>query len=289
MSPIEVLIRSALIPSLIVGGFFVFESLFHRGPMRTSVQAGAVLMAFAVGYLGVGGEVNFPPVDARQWVFWVSLIGTLWAFPNGRGLDGAGSSFFLIWVPRLLLVFAISTSMLRPFWSAVWAPTDIGSHGLGLALVSGTLWYSLERGFARSQQVALGSTLVSLTGFSVVCLLSGSAWVSQTIGVLCAVMGTLLVWNLVMVKHRASWQPSAFLFLSIWSLFLNAYYFVDAQWNHLALVFAPIFLAPLVMGLASRHARLANPLFSLALALMLSIPFVAAAVYFAYTTHGLPY
>jgi hypothetical protein len=169
--------------------------------LRTFAAKLAAPLAITLGYLAayiavVPGLPNFPPIEFKDYVFYLAIFGLLWA-----GLEPLWSKHTVVlWVLRTLALLGILALVLRNRLRA-WEAWEIILWFAGITIVLLAAWGVLER-LTESETPALSPAalfiafVILVAGTSITIVTSGSASLGQLSGALAASVGavTLISW-----------------------------------------------------------------------------------------------
>ncbi len=192
-----------LVPGLVVGIGTRFAPA--RGNER-DLSFGALFLAlgFAAGHAGLLGAPPLPfgsrVLAATDWMAWVVPVGGVLLFLNGKLRAWA--------VPaRCVLGAAMIGLVLRATIEYRWDGPEAAAWLTGLALLGGLVGWSAASLARRTEGPSVPLVLlVASTGLAICAGLTGSAKIAQTVGLVCAGLGALVV--LSWIRPRAVFGSS---------------------------------------------------------------------------------
>ena len=237
MFPITQLFFSLLLPTIIGGGIFIFAR--SRSPKEYATVryekgqdgfigwliAAALGISYIVGYLGLEGLPAFPPRQGTHWLFYLAIIGLIFATFWHLAIWGPIAQIAIsIILPRLLLTSTFKYT---------WGPVEGIIWWVCLAIVIFIFWHLVEQSFRALPSGASGPFVYfGLCGSTALILaFSGSLRLAQHCGILVALFAASWIITLVLQRDRRRFvfplgaSPVATLLLvGIW---MNGYFFAE--------------------------------------------------------------
>ncbi|MCS6919018.1 MAG: hypothetical protein NZM28_04545 [Fimbriimonadales bacterium] len=219
-------------------------------------------VGFAVAYWRTQGRPEFPPIDAIQWLFWLSFL----ALPLGW-LAGIGAAYRWVWVWGALLgtlwLFVLPFRQLIE--SGYWSPPVGVAYIVGFSM-GAWLLMTLSAPLGDERGAATPFLIAVLGGVSAGMLFYGgkSASLSQLSGTLGGIVGIGVPLGLLLrgfTVGRGAVALTMFLFVLLWATALGFASLTPAQFALLYLLaFAPALYALPALRRQSPLARFALPL-----------------------------
>lgn len=248
---IKQLFFGILLPALVGGGIFVIaRSLSPKAYATVRYEkeengltgwliAAALGVGYIVGYLGLEGLPEFPPVQGIHWLFYLAIIGLIVARFWHRAVWGPIAQIAIsIILPRLLL-----TSTFKHTWGTlegiIW--------WVCLAVVIFIFWHLVEQSFsalpsgASSPFVYFGLS----GGTALILALSGSLRLAQHSGILVALFAASWILTLGLQRDRKRFVfprgASPVVTLLLIGIWMNGYFFAEVPaMSAILLVISPL-------------------------------------------------
>lgn len=224
-------IKSALIPALVVLAIFVITGRLKE-PWRSRIQGLSVALAFALGAYTLISRLNFPPHDVLESLMLAALLLAVFVFWNPRALGER-------YVIRGLFVLALFALVLWPLRNSISSPAYHRNILAFFCLALG-VWSIVEKSAGKMRPSTLILLpLIALVGLSLMILFKSSASFSQTVGVMCAILGGLLL--LAMIKPAWIGLGGLLPFVSVFVIMLMvaAHFYLDINPWHLIYMCLP--------------------------------------------------
>ena len=225
-------------------------------PVAVAIAAG-----FASGFAVLFGLPPLPPPETFLWLFWIAAVS---AVPGEAALltkDSAAAR----WIVRVVLSgFVVWASVRFKLTSDQWTAGGAVPWFLGLGGGLLILWSGIDAVAKRRPGATVPLVfLVTGTGTSLVLLLTGSAKLAQTAGILCACLGAAWVLGLWRSSFTMARGGSAVAVLILAALWMNAYFLGETTAIQILLLAAsPLFAwvgeTPAIRGKAPLPATLAR-------------------------------
>ncbi|MEK7794695.1 MAG: hypothetical protein AAB353_09200 [Candidatus Hydrogenedentota bacterium] len=155
----------------------------------------ALMFAFASGYIALVGAPEFPPVGARETLFWAVAFSALLAGAEWIWGINAAVSLTVRFLASALIVWFVFASLRKNSWSGREAAFWVG----GIAAVTASLAQLVDRAAQRDPGPWLPATLWLICSVAAVAMFLGStALMAQLCGALAAAFGAagvLAIWK----------------------------------------------------------------------------------------------
>ncbi|NJM10186.1 MAG: hypothetical protein HC883_04775 [Bdellovibrionaceae bacterium] len=223
-------IRSAVVPAF-VATVLVFVTGFLKDPWRTRLQGLILALGFSAGIYALISRMHFPPTDAAEAFACGALLLAVFIFWNPRPL---GQRYLV----RGLFVLALGAILLWPLRQAISNPVHHRNLVAFFCLALG-VWSIVEKSAGRVRPATLILLpLIAATALSLLMLFSASASFSQSVTVLCACMGGLLLLSLVVPSKLGLSALVPFLSVFVILLMAAGHFYLDINpWHMIYLCF----------------------------------------------------
>lgn len=224
------------------------DAVVERALTRTSLFVG---LAFLAGFLGLFGAPPLPSASrvlaATDWMAWLAFAaGPVLAFDErlGRGAIAV----------RLLVLAGMVVLLTRALVEYTWSGTETALWWLGLVALGGGLAASAGAMTRRMATPSLSAAwLVVATGLALCSGLTGSARVAQTVQLLCAGLGAVLVAALVARRRDADVRllpgDGAYVALVLFGFGLCAHFYSELDGTGALLLAAGLLLPWIAEGI----------------------------------------
>jgi len=229
---LQSLVRGVLIPAgLAIVGLFITRLMPLRA--RIPFRGLALAASFVVAYILLAGIPKWPMSGTPEAAVVAGIIAGLWTsaemFAGGRR-----------WLKRYLLLVLLTGLTIKPMITSLWGWSESVTVLTASALIGLTSWIVVHEGTRQMTSSGSLAILVVLSaGLSVFMGLSGSALMSQLMGVVCTILGvTLLMSFSKWVKIEEEFVP--FAVIMIFTLFLGFYHYVEISYQGYYWLFLPL-------------------------------------------------
>lgn len=219
------LVFGILVPGLVFGVGFLLVAARGGQPGRVAPAALLFAAAFAAGHVGLLGVPPHPggerALSSSDWTAWFALVGgLLLAFD---GFLGRGAPLL-----RLALVGSLLGLALQATIEYQWEGRQVWT---GLAAVGGTavvLLVAVGDGLRRSTGPSLAiALLVAATCLAVCIALTGSVKIAQTTGLVCSVLGALMIVRWRFPEVPLGFADGTWLVLVLLGLGITAHFYSE--------------------------------------------------------------
>ncbi len=220
---------------------------------RTIVPGAALGVALVAAYVGTGGRVPWPPLDASGWLpYAVMLAAAMWALA-----DAAPFPVLAAVALRVALFGGLSWLLLRePARYADWSLASWGRWAALPALAAAAAWTLTAPLCRRGRAVVLPTAFAcAFAAASALVLLHESARVAQWLGGCAASCAALVLVLWVQPRLRFGESALAVAMTSLGGALIYAHYYVDIPPHEAALVLAAVPFAGYLARVFTREGR----------------------------------